>query len=122
LIGLPEICRTDRAAPPRAVAIHFGENRPGNADFVVEGAGQVSGFLTGHGIHHQQHFIRVDGSFDVGQFGHHLRVNLQASGGINNHGIDPVSPGLFDPLAGNIYRIGLGAQLKHRHIDLLAPG
>ena len=60
LIGLPVMCRTDNAAPPRASPSTLVSTTPGQRQRIVEGFGGIGGVLTGHGIDHEQGLDRID--------------------------------------------------------------
>ena len=54
LIGLPVICRTDSAAPPRASPSSLVRMMPVSGKRVAEGLGGIHRILAGHRIDHEQ--------------------------------------------------------------------
>ena len=79
----------------------------------VELFGRVDGILTGHRIHDKQGLGGVDGSLDGGNLLHHLLIDSQTTGGIDDHDIVALGFGLLDCMDRNVHRI-LAVQL---HID-----
>ena len=128
LAGSDEFDRLARNLPNREggptprVAVHFGQDRTCDPHRIIKGFGQVGGFLTDHGIHHQQDFVGLHGVFDLHQLAHHRLVNLQATGGVNQHGVKAFGLGFFDPLAGNFHGADLGSQIENGDVDLFAEG
>ena len=111
-----------QGCPPSAVAVHFGENRPGNTNFFVEGPGEIGGFLPGHGINHEQGIVGFDGGFNLDQLRHHIAIDLQATGRIDNYRIDTFGFCACYPLASNFHRVGIDSHFKDGDFDLLAEG
>jgi hypothetical protein len=114
LIGLPVMARTDKAAPPRASPSTLVRITPVSGR-LVEGLGGVGGILTGHGVHHEQRFHRIDRGVQALDLAIML-VDVQATGGIDNQHIEELDLGLRgNGAAGDVHRIlaevGLGKKV-----------
>ena len=101
------------------VAVQLGEHDAVDAQSLVEGSGCVDGILTGHGVHHQQDLVRMHLRLDVLQLVHQGLVHMEAAGGVQEHHVVAVVPGVFDGLLGNVHGIGL-SHLENGNIQLLA--
>ena len=108
--------RQGRAAP--GVAVQLGQHDAVDAQRLVEGGGHVDRVLPGHGVHHQQDFLRGHRRLDVFQLVHQLLVDVQPAGGIQNHIVVAVIPGVSHRLFGDVHRV-CRAHLKHRDAGLL---
>jgi len=62
------------------VAIHLGQDQSGEPHTFVELFGHAHGILTRHRIGHEQNLMRGRGLLNRFQLGHHLVVNVQATG------------------------------------------
>ena len=102
------------------VTIHLGEDYTVEIEFVVERLGGVHSILTGHGIHHEEDFVGVDGLFDVADLFHHLLIHGETTRGIHNHHIEAIGLGVGNRILGNLDRLfGVGFGID-RHIELFA--
>ena len=108
-------------APP-GISVQLGEHGPADAHLLMEGPGEVGRLLADHRIHHQQNLIGVAGLADPHHLLHHRRVDLQAAGGVHQHGVEPLGLRLFDAGGGNRFGGGLGAEAEHLHPDLAPQG
>ena len=102
------------------ITVHFGHNQAGEWHFGVEGFGHFDRFLADHRIHDQHHFVRLNALGDSLQLGHQAIINLQASGGINNHQIVAVDACLAQPVFHNVGRRNVRAFAVHGDIQLFA--
>ena len=86
---------------------------------VEESLCDVDGFLTGHRIHHQQHFVGLRRLLDGGELPHERIVDLQAARGIDDDDVEAFVPGMLDrglgELGGLAFSIG-----EHRDVNALA--
>ena len=105
-----------------AVAIELGQHGAGEADLVVEGAGEFGRLLADHRIHHQQHLVRGHGAADPHHLLHHREVDLEAASRVDNHGVEAFFAALGHAGGGNVLGFGLGAKAEHLHSDLVAQG
>ena len=100
------------------ITIKLGEHRSGDAHLVVEGAGEFGRFLTDHRIHHQQHLIGLHSGADPHHLLHHLGVDLEATGGVDQERVEPFLLRLGQTSGRNVFRFGLSTEAEHLHIDL----
>ena len=74
----------ESAAPPRAVAVHLGEDDAGEAEALVKILRGVDGVLAGHGVGDEEDLLRVEQLFELLHLGHQLFVDVQAAGGVDD--------------------------------------
>ena len=108
--------RERRAAA--GVAIRLGEHHTGDADLLVEGLGHVDGFLTGHGVHHQQGLVHLNGFLDAHQLVHQRVIDLQTARGIQNHDVIAVVLCVSHRFLGDEFGLFV-SHLEHRNARLL---
>jgi hypothetical protein len=109
------------AAP--GVAVELGQDEPGDVHALLERLGRGHRVLAGHGVDHQQHLGGLDGVADGGRLGHHLGVDGQPAGGVDDHHVAPGPLGLLAGAKGDRHRVGVGAARvgrEHRDPGLLA--
>ena len=70
------------------VAVDLGQDHTGQRQCIAEGLGRVGGVLAGHGVDHEQGFDRVDRGVQRLDLAHHLFVDVQATGGIDDDHVD----------------------------------
>ncbi len=64
------------------IAIGFGENDAGQTQGIVECFGCVDGVLARHAVNHEQALVRLDRRLEFADFRHHLGIDMQSSGGV----------------------------------------
>jgi len=64
------------------VTVYFGQDQPGQADALVEALGDAHCFLAGHRVGDEQNLGGLRALADGDQLVHHLVVNLQAPGSV----------------------------------------
>ena len=112
--------RPDRQRRAAAgVAVQLGQQHAVDAQRVVKGLGRVHRVLTGHGIHHQQDLVGLDGGLHRLQLVHQCLVDVQAAGGIQKHDVVTVVGGIFHRFLCDGHRVDL-PHLEHGDIQLLA--
>ena len=74
------------------IAVEFGENDTGKIETIVEGLCRIHGILSCHGIDHKKYFLRIDGFFQCCDFVHHLFIDGEASGCIDDDQIVDIIP------------------------------
>ena len=84
LDGLIDNGTNGECSTTTGVTIQLGENHTGVVQSVVEFLGSVNGILTGHGIHHEEDFVRIDGILDVRNLLHQLLIDSQTTSGIHD--------------------------------------
>jgi len=80
----------------------------------------LHGILSGHAVGDEENLVRVDRCFETFELLHHVVVDLQTPGGIDDHHTIACALGLLDAGLGNshdVLRIALGID---RHIELCA--
>ena len=101
------------------ITVGLGEDDAIHRHGLVEGLGHVHRVLTGHGVHHQQNLVHLNGFLDAAQLIHELLIHMQSAGGIQNHDVVAVVLCVGDGLLGD--DLGLfGAHGEHRNTRLLA--
>ena len=108
-------------APP-GIAIELGEHGTGDAHLLMEGPGEIGGFLANHGIHHQQHLVGGCGFADPHHLLHHRLIDLEPAGGVHQHGVEALCLGLGNAGSSNGFGFGIGPEAEHLHPDLAAQG
>ena len=86
-IGLPTTSFTDSAAPPRAspsILVRITPSRPTVSWNAVR---DVDRFLTGHRVDDEQRVVRLHDVADLAQLVHELDVDLQTTGGVDDHDV-----------------------------------
>ena len=114
--------REGRAAA--GVTIELRENHARESDALVEPARDFHRVLPRHPIGDEQYFLRPDSRLQRLQLVHHLGVDLQAAGGIDDHRTGTRRFGLAQ---GILHQRLYGRSMlrpysdaKHRHSNLLA--
>src|SRR6267378_1694229 len=82
LIGTPITPWIDAAA---RITVELRQDDAGQPDRVVKATRDLYGVLSRHAIGDEEHFARRDGRLQRLQLVHHRRVDLQPSGGIDDH-------------------------------------
>ncbi|MNL11557.1 hypothetical protein D3C87_1323970 [compost metagenome] len=70
------------------VAVDLGQDHTGQRQRITKGLGRVGGVLAGHGVDHEQGFDRVDRGMQRLDLAHHLFIDVQAAGGIDDDHVD----------------------------------
>ena len=110
--------RQRRAAA--AVAVDAGEHDAGEADALVERAREIDRVLAGEAVGDQQHLVRAGGALDLGGLVHHLFVERDAAGGVEQHHVVAAELGGLDRAVGDLHRRLAFDDRQRRHVDLLA--
>ena len=77
-----------------AIAIDAGEHDAGNADLLIEGAGEIDRVLAGQRIGDEQCFIGLADVAHGCRFGEQLFIDMKAAGGIEHHDVVAAACGL----------------------------
>ena len=94
--------RQRRAAA--AVAVDAGEHDAGEADALVEAAGEIDGVLAGQRVGDQQNLVRTGGAADLGRLVHHRLVERDAAGGVEQHHVVAAEPAGLQRAVGDLHR------------------
>ena len=120
LIGLPVTARIDSAAPPRPSPSTRVSTMPVRPTRSSNELRQIDRVLAGEGVGDQQHLVRIGGAPDLGRLVHHLFVERDAAGGVEQHHVVAAELGRLDRAAGDLHgRLPLDDR-QGRHVDLLA--
>ena len=111
------------------VAVELGQHHTIKIETVVELFGGVDRILTCHGVNHEKCLVGVDRILQTLYLVHHLLVDGQTAGGIDDHHIIGVGLGLTDGILGNgnhipalRLRIDGHIDLCSHHLELLDSG
>ena len=74
----------ERRATAR-VAVHLGEDHAGDAERAVEALRDLHRVLAGHAVGDEQDLVGLDRLLEALELVHHLVVDLQAAGGVDDH-------------------------------------
>ncbi len=100
-IGRPMTSLTDSAAPPRASPSSLERITPSIDKRLVEPLGDLDRVLAGHRVDHEERVVRLDGSRDLADLLHHLFVDGQAAGGVDDQHVAAEPAGFLQaPLRG----------------------
>src|SRR6266567_685797 len=103
ITGRPVSWAIDSAAA--RIAIQLGEHHAVVADAVQERLRRDHGVLADHGIDNEQDLVRIDGIPDACGLAHHLLVDAEAPGGVDDHDVVQPVPGLVQRAARDVDRI-----------------
>ena len=113
--------RTDRkGGTTTGITIQLGQYYTIEIKSFIEFFGGVYSILTGHRIHYEQNFVRIDGLLNSGNLVHHFFVYSQAPGGIDDYKIIAFGFGFLDGILGNDYRIFAVRFRVHRYVNLFS--
>ncbi len=111
--------RRDRQGGATAgVAVELGEDDAVVADAVEERLGGVDRVLADHRVDDEEDLVGVDGVADVRGLLHHLGVDAEAAGGVDDHDVVQRALGLGHAGAGDRDRVADAvARLGGEHLD-----
>ena len=104
------------------VAIDLGQHHTGQRQRVIEGLGGIGGILAGHGVNHEQGFHRLDRRVHLLDLVHHLGIDVQSAGGVDDHHIDELELGLTDRRLGNRHRLLRDIGWEEGHANIIGQG
>ena len=111
--------RTDREGRTTAgITVELGQHHAVKVEAFVELFGCVDRILSGHRVYHEQNFVGLDGFFDGSDLIHHLFVDCQTSGRIDNYQIVSLGTCFFDGILGDGNRIFAVDLRVHRYVNL----
>ena len=93
-----------RGATP-GVAVELGEDHAVVADAVEERLGGGDGVLADHRVDDEEHLVGLDGVPDVGGLLHHLGVDAEAAGGVDDDDVVQLAPRLLDGVTSHGHRV-----------------
>ena len=117
-MGRPTTPLTERAAPPQRVAVELGEDHAAQLERVVERLGGGDRVLTDHGVDDQERVVRLRRGRDGLDLVHHLGVDGETAGRVDDADVSAETPRLFHP--GPRAADGVGRLREDTHAGLLA--
>ena len=102
MTGLPVIERDRQRRTTAGVAVELGEDDAVVADAVEEGLRGGDGVLADHRVDDEEDLVGLDGVADVGGLLHHLGVDAEAAGGVDDDDVVELALGLLDRGAGDV--------------------
>ena len=95
-----------------SVAIGLGEDHAGQRQGFMEGLGSIGGVLAGHGVDDEQGFLRRTDTVKSLYLVHHVGIDMQAAGGIDDHHIMELDLGVLEGRLGDRHRLlrGVGGE------------
>ena len=105
------------------VAVELGEHDAGEADSVAERLGGVDRVLADHRVDDEQDLLRLDGVADVRGLLHHLGVDAEPAGGVDDDHVVLGPAGELDRVARDLDRVAdavAGLRRVDRHAGPLA--
>ena len=120
LIGLPVTARIDSAAPPRPSPSTRVSTMPVRPTRSSNERARLTASWPVSAVGDQQHFVRVGGALDLGRLVHHLFVERDAAGGVEQHHVVAAELGRLDRAVGDLHRRLAFDDRQGRHVDLLA--
>ena len=85
----------------------------------MKALGDVDRILTGHRVDDEKRLVRLYRVAHAFELAHELVVDVQTTGGVDQHRVVTVVARLLACLARDVDRIGLGLGRIDRHVDLL---
>ena len=102
------------------IAVELRQDHAVERQRLVERFGRGDGVLAGHGVDDEERVVRLDPGRDLADLLHHLGVDGEAAGGVDDDDVAAEAPGLVDAPSRRLHRFArLG---EHRHVDLAAEG
>ena len=124
---LPRRCEGDRLADDlldrecgaaTGVTVELREDDAVDGEGLVEHLGHADGVLTGHRVDDEERVVRRDDAGDHPDLLHHLGVDGEPTGGVDDQHVAPEAASLLETLGRGEHRVaGLG---EHRDADLVA--
>ena len=118
--------REGRTAP--CVAVELREDDAVEIEPVVKGLRRVHRVLPGHGVDDKEDFVGVHLTLDRLEFFHHLLVDVESSGRVDDDDVAGRLPGVVDRLDGDVDRapspgrVDGHADLRTEHFELVDGG
>ena len=105
LDGLGDDGTDGQGSTTAGVTVELGQHHAVEVQTVVELLGGVHGVLTGHRVDHEERLIGVDGLLQPTDLVHHLLVDGQTTGGIDDDHVVRLLLGLADSVLGNLHHV-----------------
>ena len=105
MIGRPVTCATDSAAPPRASPSSLESTTPSKPTPSRNASAVVHRVLADHRVDDEQDLVGADRVPDVGGLLHHLGVDAEPAGGVDDDDVVQLGPGELDAVPGHRDRV-----------------
>ena len=102
------------------VAVHLRQDDAVEFQGVVEGLGAVDRVLTGHGVADHVDLIGPHQAVDLLQLVHRHFVDVEPTGGVEDHRVEQRGLGVGDGVTADVYRRGRRRLAEDGHADLFA--
>jgi hypothetical protein len=119
-MGLPVTALMEKGRAASGIAVHLGKDDTVHAYPLIEGLGHVHGFLTGHGVYHQDGIRHLNGFLDVRQLLHHGFVDLQTACRIQKYHVLAVLSGMLHGCRRDLGRLMVRPHGEDIHAHLFA--
>ena len=97
-----------KSSAASGVTFHLGKDDAGNLQVRIKLISYRDRILTGHGIGNKQHLGKRHRGADIAQFLHQRLINMQATGCINDYGVQIIEPGKIIGAKSNIDGLLIG--------------
>ncbi len=87
------------------IAVELRQDHTVERDALLERLGDVDGLLAGHRVDDEDHVLGLRLVAHALELGHQLLVDLQAAGGVDDHGVEPRLPCAGEPAACRLDRV-----------------
>ena len=105
LDGLGNHSADTQSRTTAGITVELGQHHAVEIQTVVELLSRVHRILTRHGVNHEQGLIGIHRLFQGSDLVHHLLVNSQTTGGIDDDHVVPLGFGLADSVIGNLHHV-----------------
>src|SRR5687768_2770171 len=109
----------ERRAASR-IAIHLREDDARDAEPRIEALRDLHGVLAGHAIRDEQNLVGLDRLLELLELLHHLVVDLEATGGVDENDAIARAARLVDAVSGDLHDVLMPALGVHGNVELLA--
>ena len=94
------------------ITVGLGQHDTGQRQGFMEGLGGVGGILTGHRIDDEQRLVGIDAAVQGGDLVHHVGIDMQATGGIDQHHVVELDTRVLHRRFGDGHRLlgGVGGE------------
>ena len=111
--------RPDRqGSTTTGIAVCLGQDDTRQRQYIIKGTCRIRRILTGHAVNHKQGLHRLCCFMQAANLAHHFIIDVQATGGINNHHVQMLFACMADGITGDFDRILVGAAGKELCLDL----
>ena len=120
LNGLSDNVTDTEGSTATGITIELCEHHAIEIEAIVEFLGCIDSILTCHRVNHKECFIRVDSLLECGDLVHHILIDSQTAGSIDDDHIIAFAFCLIDSMLCNLHGILAAFLGVDRHLHLLA--